>query len=336
MRRVDLTGGMVQVIRTEVPTVPDRHVRVRVHAAGLNRADLMMLEGTYPTGLTAPGLEYAGVVDSVGAGATRHRIGNRVFGITAGSAQAEFLVAHEDLVAPMGPTLPMLDAGGIPEVFVTAYDALVTQAQVQPGELVFINAIGSGVGLASLALAKAAGATVAGSSRSPAKLEHARELGLDHGILANAATDLLDAFHRRISPGVIIDLLGGPYLDAATRIARTRARIVTLGGIAGAEARLDIATLLTKRVQIHGSILTARADEEKVALAHLLGERIGPMIERGVLPTVPSVIVPLAEAPGAYDALATGAAFGKVILDVGTSTTDEGQLSSPPHDRRVF
>ncbi|MDQ3820543.1 MAG: zinc-binding dehydrogenase, partial [Acidobacteriota bacterium] len=191
MRAVVITsfGGVegLEVREVERPADPvaDR-VMVRVRAAGLNRADVLQRKGRYPAPEGAPrdipGLEFAGEVEQTGSEARRLHAGQRVFGITAGGAQAEYVVVPESTLAEIPPNLDWAEAAGVPEVFITAHDALFTQARLQMGERLLVHAAGSGVGLAAIQLGVACGATVYGTSRTPEKLDRARGYGLHEAV----------------------------------------------------------------------------------------------------------------------------------------------------------
>jgi len=180
MRAVIYTGGggteVISLGEVPNPEVKPGHIRVRVHAAGLNRADLLQRRGSYPApkGWPAdiPGLEYAGEVEAV-RGASRWKAGDRVMGLVGGGAQAEMVVVHEDEALPVPAALSHAEAAAIPEAFLTAYDALVTRARLAPGERVLIHAVGSGLGTAAIQIARHLGATVLGTSRSAGKLARA-------------------------------------------------------------------------------------------------------------------------------------------------------------------
>src|SRR5918999_5931341 len=167
-------------------------VLIRVRATALNRADLMQREGRYPPppGVPAdiPGLEFAGEVAALGPGAREWREGDRVFGITGGGSYAEYLVAHERTLAAAPASLTWEEAAAVPEAFITAHDALMTQAAVRPSERVLIHAIGSGVGLAASQLARAFGAVPFGTSRTPDKIDRARAFGLEDGVALDRDT----------------------------------------------------------------------------------------------------------------------------------------------------
>src|SRR3954452_25580592 len=192
------------------PEVRPEHIRVRVHAAGLNRADLIQRRGQYtaPPGWPAdiPGLEYAGEVEAV-RGASRWKVGDRVMGLVGGGAQAELVTVHQDETLPIPAGLSYAEAAAIPEVFLTAYDALVTRGRLAPGERVLIHAVGSGLGTAAAQVAKHLGATVLGTSRSADKLVRALVYGLDQGI-DTGRERFRDVAGEPVD--VVLDVLGGP------------------------------------------------------------------------------------------------------------------------------
>src|SRR3954465_12121340 len=206
-------GGPEVIAVGEVPKPEGGkdHIRVRVHAAGLNRADLIQRRGQYaaPDGWPAniPGLEYAGEVEAVRPGVTRWKVGDRVMGLVGGGAQAEFVAVHQDEVLSVPQGLSYAEAAAIPETFLTAYDALATRGRLQPGERVLIHAVGSGVGTAATQIAKHIGATVLGTSRSGDKLARATIYGLDVGIDTSQGT-FRDAVGDPVD--VVLDVLGGP------------------------------------------------------------------------------------------------------------------------------
>src|SRR5262249_50295927 len=221
MRAIVITGvGGPEVLEIrDVPTPEPRgeQIRVKVRACGLNRADLMQARGKYPAPPGAPadipGLEYAGEVDALGPDVTGPlKVGDRVFGIVGGGGQAEYVLTHERMAVLIPSNLGEVEAAAVPEAFITAHDAFLNPGRLGPGERVLIHAVGSGVGTAAVQIARAMGCAVFGTSRTPGKLERARELGLDQGI--DASTEDFAAVVHSWTEGagvdVVIDLLGGP------------------------------------------------------------------------------------------------------------------------------
>src|SRR5829696_8269717 len=217
-------GGPNVLVAQDVPDLvpPFGHIRVRVHFVGVNRADLIQRIGFYlaPPGVPSniPGLEYAGIIDALGPSALRFPVGARVYGLVAGGAYAEQLIVHEREAVRVPDGLSGAEAAAVPEAFITAYDALVVQGRLAPGERVLIHAVGSGVGTAALQIAKALGCFVVGTSRTADKLERCRLLGLDAAVIPHVQTErsAFAAEVRRATGGegvdVVLDLVGGAYL----------------------------------------------------------------------------------------------------------------------------
>ena len=325
MRALTVADGQLIVAERPDPEAGPGQVLVRVHGAGLNRADLAQLAGSYPAppGSPAdiPGLEFAGEVIALGDGVEEPELGTRVFGITGGGGQAEMVAVPAPHCARVPDDLDLVAAGGIPEVFVTAHDAMVTQAQLTTGETVLVHAAGSGVGTAVVQLAHAMGCTVVGTSRTPNKLEQCIALGLDHQILAPRDLDpaaLADAITDVAGPiDVTIDLVGGRYVEADVRAAAVRGRIVMVASQAGARAELDIGSAMFKRLRIHGTVLRARSVEEKTAATQAFVRDIVPLLASGAVEPVVARAFPLDGAREAYDLLAADAVFGKLVLTLG-------------------
>ena len=328
MRAVIITrpgGPEVLEVRDVPPPVPDStEVLVRVRGSALNRADLMQREGRYPPPPDAPtdipGIEFAGEVEMVGARVQLWRPGQRVYGIAGGGAHAELLVAHERAVAEVPPGLEWGDAGAVPEAFITAHDALVTQAAVRPGERVLIHAVGSGVGLAAVQLARALGAVPYGTARTAEKVERARERGLEDGVALPDSLDPMAASVQRWTGGrgveVVLDLVGGAYTEASVAALAPRGRLILIGTVAGTRAALDLRAVLSGRLTIRGTVLRARPLEEKIAATRLFAAEVGPLLARGTVSPVIDSRFPLAEIRQAHERLASNATFGKVALQV--------------------
>ncbi|MDQ1493203.1 MAG: NADPH:quinone reductase [Actinomycetota bacterium] len=317
-------GGRLVIEDRPVPEPADDQVLVRVSGAGLNRADLLQRAGRYPAPPGAPpdipGMEFAGTVEAAGAAVGTLRPDDRVMGIVGGGAQAEYLTTLESHCVRVPDSLDLIAAGGIPEAFLTAHDAMVVQGGLMSGDRVLVHAVASGVGTAALQLAQCLGATVAGTSRSKEKLERTAELGLDHPILAPAEFDpaaLAAEIAAAAGPiDVTIDLLGGPYLGVDIAAAAPKGRVVLVGVIAGARAELDMRTMMGKRLTIVGTVLRSRTAAEKADATHLFAGQVVPLLARGTIRPVIDAVVPVAEAERAYELVATDQTFGKVVLDL--------------------
>ena len=325
MRCVVAPGdGSLSIEERDTPRPGPGEVRVRVHAAGLNRADLLQRAGLYPAppGVPAdiPGLEFAGEVVEHGEGVTAPAIGTRVFGITAGGGQAEEIVMAASHCAPVPDGLDLVAAGGVPEVFLTAHDALRTQARLAPSERVLVHAVGSGVGTAVVQLANAWGCPSVGTARTEDKLRRAEALGLGTAVLAPRDLDPMD-LARTITEAaggaidVTADLVGGAYVAADVLAAAPGGRIVLIGTLAGGRTDLPILPVMSKRLTMYGTVLRPRSRDEKAAATAAFTAEVVPLLAEGSVAPVVDVVLPLADAAAAYELLASDATFGKVILD---------------------
>jgi len=256
----------------------------------------------------------------VGAGVDSPCPGDRVMGIVAGGGQAEYLVTAADHCARIPETIDLVEAGGIPEAFITAHDAMIVQGELMAGQRVLVHAVASGVGTAALQLAQVLGATVAGTSRSKDKLARAAELGLDHPILAPSGFDpaaLAAEITGTAGPAdVTLDLLGGPYLGVDVAAAAPKGRIIVVGLIAGRAGELDMGSLLAKRLVVRGTVLRSRPAAEKADATHLFEGQVVPLIARGSVKPVIDAVIPLSESERAYDLVGADRTFGKVVLDL--------------------
>jgi putative PIG3 family NAD(P)H quinone oxidoreductase len=315
-------GGPEVITIGEVPKpeVGKDHIRVKVHAAGLNRADLIQRRGQYPAphGWPAniPGLEYAGEVEAVRPGVTRWRVGDRVMGLVGGGAQAEYVVVHQDEALPIPANLSSAEAAAIPEAFLTAYDALVTRGRMKAGERVLIHAVGSGLGIAAAQIAKLLGATVLGTSRSGEKLARALVYGLDVGI-DTSKTAFRDAVGEPVH--VVLDVIGGPAFADNLAVLAHRGRLVLLGFLAGSGVNADLGPVLRKRAEIIGTVMRTRGLEERIPLVSEFTERMLPLFEeRGeqggasLRPVVDRTYT-MNQLAEAHRVLEGNATFGKVV-----------------------
>jgi putative PIG3 family NAD(P)H quinone oxidoreductase len=296
-------------------------VRVRIRATAVNRADLLQRLGLYPAPPDAPpdipGLELAGEIDAVGEGVTDWSAGDRVFGLAGGGTYAESLVVHARTLAPIPDGLSFEEAAALPESCITAWDAMVTQGGLAAGEWVLIPAAGSGVGTVAVQIARAIGARSVGTSRTAAKLERARALGLTDGVIAEGGR-FADRV-RAITGGgadVVLELVGGGYVAEDLACVRPGGRIILVGLLAGARAELDLALLLRKRLTLRGTVLRSRPLEEKIAVTQLFARHLVPLIAAGAVRPVIDRSYPLADAAQAHAHVGGNDPFGKVVLTV--------------------
>ncbi len=328
MRAIVIAGrGGAEVLEIrEVPAPEPRgdQIRVRVRACALNRADLMQARGMYPAPPGAPadipGLEYAGEVDAIGPDAIGPlKVGDRVFGIVGGGGQAEYVLTHERMAVPIPGNLDFVQAAAVPEAFLTAHDALTARGRLNPGESVLIHAVGSGVGTAAVQVAHAMGCTVLGTSRTAEKLERARELGLDHPIDTSKESfaEAVKTLTNGAGVSVVIDFLGGPALAANLAALAPLGRLVIVGYLGGANAPVDLSTILRKRLTIVGTTLRARPLEEKIAATRRFAEQVIPWLARGLVRPVVDSVFDLDDVRKAQARMEANEVFGKVVLRVG-------------------
>ncbi len=318
-------GGPENIEIRDVPEPPKpsgTQVLVRVRAAGLNRADLIQRRGHYPPpkgySPNIPGLEFAGEVVETGEGVVDRAAGDRVFGITAGEAQAEFLLIDSSLVAAVPDNLSFIRAGAVPEAFITAHDAAVVQGELKKGETLLVHAVGSGVGLAAVQIAKAIGARTIGTSRTADKLERARELGLDEAILTGESSEFAAILRSKNGGGVdvILDLVGAGYFRENIECLLPRGRLMLVGLTSGSRAEFDLGAALAKRLRITGTVLRGRSLEEKAEATRRFADEVVPLLADGTVRPNVDKVFPMADAAAAHRYLESNGNFGKVVLEI--------------------
>ncbi len=326
MKAVLFTGkGGPEVIQwadAADPAPARGEVLVRVRAAALNRADLLQRRGLYPpppgTREDIPGLELAGEVVRAGEGVTAWKPGDRVMAIASGEAQAELSVVHERMLMRIPDALSFSDAGAIPEAGITSHDALFTLGGLRPGWPVLVHAVGSGVSTAAVQIAKAAGATVIGTSRTAEKLERAGTLGMDHGILVGKdepkfADEVKKLTGRRGCP-VILDFVGAPYAAENVAALAPGGRIVVIGTMGGAKATMDLSLLMRSRGAVVGTVLRPRPLEEKIAATQAFAKDVLPLVAAGKVKPVVDAVVPAERVREAHERMERNDTFGKLVL----------------------
>ena len=299
-------------------------MRVRVRAAGLNRADILQRLGRYPAPhgypQEIPGLEFAGEVESLGEDARAWKIGDRVFGITGGGGQAELVTVPESTLARVPDNLNWVEAASIPEVFMTAHDALFTQCRLQKGERVLIHAAGSGVGTAASQLVKAAGATAYGTSRTQEKLDRAKDFGLSESIAVGndpaAFAEAVNTWTNGEGVEVVLDLVGAAYLKANLDSLAMKGRLIFVGTTSGAKAEIDYGIVMRKRLQIMGTSLRTRSIEEKATATRLFAEQVVPWLANGSVRPVIDSVFEMDQVREAHLRIESNESFGKVVLTI--------------------
>jgi NADPH2:quinone reductase len=286
---------------------------VAVRAAGLNAADLLQRQGLYPAPsgvpVDVPGLELAGEVVDTGPGVERFHVGDRVMAVVGGGGQAELAVVHERTGLPVPEGVPWEEAGGFPEAFTTAHDALFTQCALAMGERALVHGAAGGVGTAAVQLGVATGARVTATVRNPELRDAVAALG--------AIAVAPDRFAAHGPFDVVLELIGAPNLAANLDALAVGGRIAVIGVGGGAVAELNLLTLMAKRARIHGSTLRARPLEQKADAARRVEAQVLPLL-RAKRVTVPvAATFPMRDAAAAYDLFAAGGKLGKVVLVTG-------------------
>ncbi|MFS8084972.1 MAG: NAD(P)H-quinone oxidoreductase [Acidobacteriota bacterium] len=314
-------GLDVREVADAPPAALDR-VRVRVRAAGLNRADILQRLGRYPAPPgyppDIPGMEFAGEVTEVGEDARRWKVGARVVGIIGGGGQAEYVTVPESTLAEIPSNLDWAEAAAVPEVFMTAHDALFTQCGLQMGERVLIHAAGSGVGTAASQLVRAAGATAYGTSRTAGKLEKAKEFGLTESFVASGdpmeIANAVKEWTNGSGVEVVLDLVGAAYLKANLESLVTKGRFIFVGTTSGSKAEIDYAIVMGKRLRIMGTSLRTRSLEEKATATRLFAQSVVPLLANGTVRPVIDKVFKMEEVRAAHERIESNESFGKVVL----------------------
>lgn len=315
-------GGpeVLQIKEVPDPVAGPDEVLVQIVSSALNRADLLQRMGLYPGPAMEheiPGLEFAGRVIAVGERVTEHGIGDAVMGISNGGCYAEQIAIHERQAMRVPEALPLSDAGAFPEVFVTAWDALVRQGGLTSGRWALVHAGASGVGTAAIQICKAMGARIAVTA-SAGKHDVCHQLGADVVIDYNA--DDFVAVTNDATEGlgidVVLDVIGGEYMPRNVSALRLGGRIIQVGVMAGGPVPFNVASLLMKRATITGTTLRARPIEEKVAITREFAAQILPHVASGAIRPVIDSRYPLDEVAAAHERMASNANAGKLVLDI--------------------
>jgi NADPH:quinone reductase len=311
MRAATVRDGEIVVEDHPDPTPGHGEVLIRVRAAALNGADMMQKRGLYPAPAgwpqDIPGLDAAGEVAAAGPGATRFGPGDRVMGFVGGGGQGELLCAHERLLMPVPDGVDWPQAGGIPEVFTTAHDALFTQAGLRAGERLLVHGAAGGVGTAAVQLGATAGAEVIATVRNPDHRDAVAQLGAHQVIDPEGFGD-----HGPFD--VILELVGAPNLGPNLKAIATQGRIVVIGIGAGAKGELNLRDLMTKRATLRAATLRARPLEEKALTARAVEKHVLPLVERGEIQVPIAETFPLDRVSDAYERFQAGGKLGKIVL----------------------
>ena len=311
MRALTIQDGRLVVEERPDPDPARGELLVRVRAAGLNGADMLQRRGAYPAPPGSPpdipGLELAGEVAARGPGATRFEEGDRVMAVVGGGGQAELAVVHERAAMPVPGGLDWPQAGGLPEVFTTAHDALFSQAGLRPGEHLLVHGAAGGVGTAAVQLGRAAGARVSATVRREELRAAVEELG------ARAIDP--EGFADEGPYDVVLELVGAANLAGNLASLAMGGRIAVIGvGGPGPKAEINLVQVMQKRARIHGSTLRARPLEEKAVAMRLVEKEVLPLFEDGRVTVPVAETFPLEQAERAYDRFEAGGKLGKIVL----------------------
>jgi len=311
VRAATIQDGRLVVEERPDPEPGSGELLVRVRGAGLNGADMLQLKGGYPAPPGAPpdipGLELAGEVAARGPGVTRFEDGERVMAVVAGGGQAELALVHERIAMPVPAGLDWPEAGGLPEVFFTAHDALFTQAGLRPGEHLLVHGGAGGVGTAAVQLGRATGARVTATVRSEELRPAVEELG--------ARAIAPEGFEDEGPYDVVLELVGAGNLAGNLSSLAIGGRIAVIGvGGSGPKAEINLLTVMQKRARVHGSTMRARPLEQKADASRLLEKEVLPLFEDGRLTVPVAATFPLDEAEQAYERFRAGGKLGKIVL----------------------
>jgi putative PIG3 family NAD(P)H quinone oxidoreductase len=302
------------------PTIGPEDVLVNVKATALNRADLLQRRGRYPAPIgirgDVPGLEMAGVIAETGTNTEGIAVGDRVFGLLGGGGYAEKVVTHHRMVAKIPDNMDFVQAAAVPEVFITAYDALFNHCNLTMGESVLIHAAGSGVGTAAIQLANQIGATTFGTAGSKDKILKALDLGLTLGINYHEEdfAEILETQTNGKGVNVILDVVGSPYLANNLASLALKGRIVIVGTMGGANPEINLGVIMQKRLRLHGTVLRSRPLEEKISLNKQFEQYVLPLLANGRLKAIVDTVFSLQEVSEAHKYMESNANFGKIVL----------------------
>ena len=302
-----------------VPVPAPGELLVKVEAAGVNRPDVAQRSGSYPPPPGAsdlPGLEIAGVVVALGAGASKHKLGDKVMSLVAGGGYAPYCIAQDAQAMAVPPVLSMAEAGAIPETLMTVWHNVFERGALKPGETLLIHGGSSGIGTMAIQLAKAFGAKVIVTVGSKDKAEACLKLGADHAI--NYKTDDFVALAKSLTsgagPNVILDMVGGDYVERNYEAAATDGRIVQIATLGGAKISANIARLMMKRLHHTGSTLRPRSNADKAAMVAAIEAKVMPLLREGRIKPLMDSTFPLEKAADAHRRMETSEHIGKIVL----------------------
>jgi tumor protein p53-inducible protein 3 len=319
--QTDKEGRPLVWRETEDPVPSADEVLVDIHAASLNRADLMQRAGGYPPPPGAPeilGLDMAGQIASVGAEVTGWEVGDRVCALLAGGGYAERVAVSQQMLMPIPGTWSYEQAAGMPEVFLTAFVNLFMEAGLQPGETVLMHGGASGVGTAAIQLVREAGGRMIVTASSEAKITRCRELGADLAINYKKEdfVQRVQAFTGGEGVDVIIDMVGAAYLERNLSLLKLKGRLVFISTLSGAATKINLGALMGRRLRLIGSVLRSRSLEEKIEIKRRFMDRFWSQLENGSIEPIIDSVYPIEQAGAAHQYMAENRNIGKIILKV--------------------
>ncbi|CAN5334776.1 NAD(P)H-quinone oxidoreductase [soil metagenome] len=324
MRSIVVTeAGGPEVLQLQTRSKPDyavSEILVAIKATAINRADTLQRKGKYPApaGVVQDvlGLEYAGVVEAVGSAVAGFKIGDRVFGLAPAGTYQEYIAVESSTVMHIPTNLSYVEAAAVPEAYITAYDAICLQAGLAAHETLLVSAAASGVGIAAAQIAKSMNVKVIGTVRQAAKAERIKEL-FDH-VLTIEGGQFADKINA-IEPtpiDVVLELVGGNYVEEDLKCVRRLGRIIVVGLLAGAKCELNLATLLTKRITIKGTSLRSRTTEEKAKVTREFEANVVPLLKNATIKPIIEKVFPLEQAAAAHSLMEADQNIGKIVLDL--------------------
>lgn len=316
-------GGpeVLQIEDVPTPTYGAEEILVSVAATALNRADLLQRMGMYPNpfpaSLDIPGLEFSGTVTAIGERVTSWKVGDKVMGVVSGGAYAEHIVLHERQAMAVPASVSLHDAAAIPEVFITAWDALVVQGGLTSGRWAMVHAGASGVGTAGIQIAKAIGARIIVTC-SGGKVQSCKDLGADV-VVDYGSQDFVEEVAKATSGkgvDVILDVIGGDYVERNVASLAVKGRIIQVGVMAGKPVPFNVGALLAKRASITGTVLRARPLDEKIAITQQFISEMLPLFDAGLLHPVIDSRYAISNIAKAHEYMATNGNVGKIVVDI--------------------
>lgn len=317
MRKIDHAPDQpLKVVEAPTPTPGPHEILIRIAAAGINRPDLMQRAGLYPPPPGAPttlGLEAAGEVVEAGPGVTRWKVGDKVAALLAGGGYAEYAVAHEGAALPIPRGLSLIEAAALPETVLTVWANVFETGALKPGETLLVHGGASGIGTTAIQMAKAHGARVLTTAGDDEKCGLCRKLGADLAINYRAQ-DFETVVRDAGGADVVLDMVGGAYVQRNLNILNDLGRCVMIAFLHGPHAEVNLMRLMLKRLTLTGSTLRSRSVEEKARIAAEVERVVWPWIDWGRVKPVIDSTFPLAEAEAAHARLQSGAHAGKIVL----------------------